>query len=86
MARSKKKIDFEKNLGALEEIVHTLEDGELSLEASLSAFEQGVALTRECQTALAEAEQRVQMLVTKDDQTELQDFVPGDETPDDATP
>lgn len=76
MARSKKKIDFEKNLGALEDIVHTLEDGELSLEASLNAFEQGVLLTRECQTALTEAEQRVQMLVQKDGETELLDFSP----------
>ena len=77
MARSKKKIDFEKNLGALEDIVHTLEDGELSLEASLNAFEKGVLLTRECQTALTEAEQRVQMLVQKKDgETELLDFSP----------
>ena len=77
MARSKKKIDFEKNLGALEDIVHTLEDGELSLEASLNAFEKGVLLTRECQTALTEAEQRVQMLVQKQDgETELLDFNP----------
>ena len=76
MARSKKKIDFEKNLGALEDIVHTLEDGELSLEASLNAFEKGVLLTRECQTALTEAEQRVQMLVQKEGETELLDFSP----------
>ncbi len=76
MARSKKKIDFEKNLSALEDIVHTLEDGELSLEASLNAFEQGVLLTRECQTALTEAEQRVQMLVQKQGEAELLDFSP----------
>lgn len=76
MARSKKKVDFEKNLGALEKIVHTLEDGDLSLEASLNAFEQGVLLTRECQTALAEAEQRVQILTQKEGETELVDFTP----------
>ena len=76
MARSKKKIDFEKSLGALEDIVHTLEDGGLSLEASLNAFEQGVLLTRECQTALTEAEQRVQMLTRKEGATELIDFTP----------
>ena len=76
MARSKKKIDFEKNLSALEDIVHTLEDGELSLEASLNAFEQGVLLTRECQTALTEAEQRVQVLVQRQGEDELLDFSP----------
>ena len=76
MARSKKKIDFEKNLATLEDIVQQLEDGDLSLEASLKAFEAGVKLTRECQTALNEAEQRVQMLVENDESVELVDFAP----------
>ncbi len=76
MARSKKKIDFEKNLSALEAIVHKLEDGELSLEASLTAFEEGVKLTRDCQGALTEAEQRVQLLMSRNGETELVDFTP----------
>ncbi len=76
MARSKKKIDFEKNLGMLETIVHQLEDGQLSLEDSLSAFERGVALTRECQAALNEAQQRVQLLMQKNGDSELVDFAP----------
>jgi exodeoxyribonuclease VII small subunit len=81
MARSKKKVDFEKNLGMLETIVHQLEDGQLSLEDSLSAFEQGVSLTRECQTALTEAQHRVQLLMQQDGNTELVDFTPNpDET------
>jgi exodeoxyribonuclease VII small subunit len=74
MARSKKKIDFEKNLGALEAIVHQLEEGQLSLEDALNAFEQGVALTRECQAALTEAQQRVQLLIQKNGDSELLDF------------
>jgi exodeoxyribonuclease VII small subunit len=78
MARSRKKIDFESNLTALEAIVHQLEDGELSLEASLTAFEQGVKLTRECQSALDEAQQRVQILMAgPDDDARLLDFTPG---------
>ena len=76
MARSKKKVDFEKNLGSLEAIVHQLEEGQLSLEESLNAFEQGVALTRECQAALTEAQQRVQLLVQNNGDTELLDFTP----------
>jgi exodeoxyribonuclease VII small subunit len=76
MARSKKKIDFEQNLSALETIVHQLEDGELSLEDSLNAFEQGVTLTRECQAALNDAQQRVQLLMQKNGEAELVDFTP----------
>lgn len=62
MAR-KKPIDFEQSLGALQHLVERLESGELSLEDSLTAFEQGVALTRDCQQALTQAEQKVQQLV-----------------------
>ena len=62
MAR-KKPVDFEQSLGALQTLVERLESGELSLEDSLTAFEQGVALTRECQQALTTAEQKVQQLV-----------------------
>ncbi|MCZ6830668.1 MAG: exodeoxyribonuclease VII small subunit [Gammaproteobacteria bacterium] len=58
-----KKIDFEASLGQLEQLVDQMEDGELSLEDSLKAFEQGVKLTRECQQALKEAEQKVQLLI-----------------------
>lgn len=60
---SAKKVDFETALEQLEALVNKLEAGEISLEASLQAFEEGVKLTRECQQQLTEAEQRVQMLV-----------------------
>jgi exodeoxyribonuclease VII small subunit len=65
-----KKIDLEKTLQELESIVETLEDGELSLEQSLKHFEKGVKLSRECQLALKDAEQKVQILTNG----ELQDF------------
>ena len=76
MARTRKKIDFEEKLKGLEDIVQQLEDGELSLEESLSAFEQGVKLTRECQTALDTARQKVQMLTEKDGAAETVEFDP----------
>lgn len=47
----------------LEQLVEQMEGGELSLEASLKAFEKGVQLTRDCQTALSEAEQKVNLLI-----------------------
>ena len=65
MAR-KKAADFETSLAELQTLVERLESGELSLEDSLSAFEQGIRLTRDCQASLAQAEQKVQQLLERD--------------------
>jgi len=58
-------IDFEKSMSELEALVEKLERGDLPLEESLKAFERGVALTRACQTALTEAEQKVELLMKR---------------------
>ena len=63
MAKSKKPVDFEQALNQLENLVEAMEGGDLSLEDSLKAFEQGIKLSRECQTALSTAEQKVQLLM-----------------------
>ncbi|MBX3016966.1 MAG: exodeoxyribonuclease VII small subunit [Bdellovibrionaceae bacterium] len=55
-------MDFEKKLGRLEEIVQKMEKGELALEDSLKLFEEGVRLSRECQTQLTAAEAKVKQL------------------------
>jgi exodeoxyribonuclease VII small subunit len=55
-------FDFEKNLTTLEQLVETMEEGDLPLEESLKKFEQGIQLIRRCQSALSEAEQRVEIL------------------------
>jgi exodeoxyribonuclease VII small subunit len=54
--------DFESALAALEALVAKMESGDLSLEASLLAYEQGVALSKICQEQLSQAEQQVRML------------------------
>ena len=54
--------DFEASLAELESIVQRLEQGELPLEESLRQFERGVALTRNCQKALRQAEQKIRVL------------------------
>lgn len=59
--------DFEAALEELEALVERMEGGELSLDESLAAFERGIHLTRRCQQALSEAEQRVAVLLEKDD-------------------
>jgi exodeoxyribonuclease VII small subunit len=53
---------FEQALAELEAVVDALEQGEMTLEASLAAFERGIGLTRVCQQALDTAEQRVRIL------------------------
>jgi exodeoxyribonuclease VII small subunit len=63
MARQKKALGFEQSLNDLQVLVERLESGDLSLEESLATFEQGIGLTRECQSALQDAEQRVQTLL-----------------------
>lgn len=55
-------MEFEKKLARLEEIVQKMEKGELSLEDSLKLFEEGVKLSKECQTSLTEAENKVSLL------------------------
>ena len=59
-------IDFESSLDELEGLVERMEQGDNSLEDSLKDFERGIELTRNCQTALNEAEQKVQILLQKD--------------------
>ena len=63
-------FDFENALEQLEELVSSMEEGELSLEESLQAFEKGIKLTRECQTALKKAEQKVKVLINDNGDTE----------------
>ncbi|MGI9250596.1 MAG: exodeoxyribonuclease VII small subunit [Pseudohongiellaceae bacterium] len=71
-------FNFETAMEELEELVTTMEDGELSLEESLAAFEKGVKLTRECQAALKKAEQKVQVLLNDSGKTEAM-TLPDDE-------
>ncbi len=84
MAKAKKSVDFEEALDQLEELVEDMENGDLTLEESLKAFEQGIRLTRECQTALSQAEQKVQMLVEENGKLKAvdldQDFDEDDES------
>ncbi len=66
MPRKTSTINFEKALRELETLVESMEQGDLSLEDSLKAFERGVELTRTCQKSLDEAEQKVELLTGKE--------------------
>ena len=74
MSETENEIDFEKALAELEQLVETMEKGELTLEESLVHFERGVTLTRACQKALAEAEQKVRILTRDNESAELAEF------------
>jgi exodeoxyribonuclease VII small subunit len=60
-----KKPDFEQSLKRLEEIVRRLESASLSLDDAMKLFEEGVALSRDCQTQLDQAEGKVEILLKK---------------------
>jgi exodeoxyribonuclease VII small subunit len=62
-----KKPDFERSLARLEEVVRKLESPQLSLDEAMKLFEEGVALSRECQKQLEEAEGKVEILLKKAD-------------------
>ena len=59
---AKPKTDFETSLAELTQLVEKLEHGELPLDEALRTFEQGVALTRQCQSVLKAAQQKVEIL------------------------
>jgi exodeoxyribonuclease VII small subunit len=67
-------LSFEKAMEELENIVNKMEQGDISLEASLQSFERGIALARRSQTLLEQAQQKVQMLSENGQSQTLEDF------------
>jgi len=78
MSGKSSSFGFETALAELEALVTRMESGDLTLEDSLEAFEKGIGLTRQCQEALSAAEQRVQLLMERNGQSEAQPFQSGD--------
>ncbi|HSG97917.1 MAG TPA: exodeoxyribonuclease VII small subunit [Woeseiaceae bacterium] len=68
------KINLEKSLAELEKLVDELETGDLPLEQAMKKFEEGIKLTRDCQAALQEAEQKVEILLKSAEGEDLEDF------------
>lgn len=71
---------FEQSLAELEALVARMEGGELSLDESLRSFERGIALYRQCQTALGQAEARVKLLLDPEHPETAQPFAPDEES------
>ena len=66
--------DFEQALAELEALVARLERGDMPLDDALKTFERGVELTRQCQGSLKAAQQRVEILLKRNGQTEPEPF------------
>ena len=60
---AKKELKFEENIKELENIINTLESGDVSLDEMLSLFEEGIKRTKECTKQLKDAEQKVTVLM-----------------------
>ena len=58
----------------LEKVVAELEKGDLNLDDSVSRFEQGIKISKECSKILEEAEKKITILVKKDDEMKEEDF------------
>lgn len=74
MPKKAKPQPLDEALAELESLVETMESGDLSLEAAMQKFERGIELTRYCQTALKDAEQKVDILMKKTLDAEAQPF------------
>jgi exodeoxyribonuclease VII small subunit len=68
--------NFEETLAELEKLVVKLEEGDLSLDESLSRFKHGIELTQQCQETLDNAQQTVEQLTNTQDEDSLKSFEP----------
>ena len=78
--KSKKTASFEVSLQKLEKSVEQLEGGTLSLEESLTIFEEGIRLSRQCNRFLEEAEKRIEMILKNERGEYIQEVLPIEES------
>ena len=69
-----KEENFETKMEELEKIVEELEKGELSLDDSVSKFEQGMKISQECNKMLEKAEKKITILLNKDNEYQEEEF------------
>lgn len=73
-AKTPPATDFEHSLDELEQLVAKMEEGGLNLDESLTSFERGIGLYRNCQQALEKAELRVRLLLDPEAPESAQPF------------
>lgn len=69
-----KEIKFEEAMNELETIANTLEKGDLSLEESVSKFEEGMKLAKQCNSIIEKAEKKITVLLQKEDKLQEENF------------
>ena len=67
--------NFEKNMSDLENIVTELEKGDLNLDESISKFEEGIKISKQCNKILEDAEKKITILLQKDGEIKEENFV-----------
>lgn len=67
--------NFEKNMSDLENIVTELEKGDLNLDESISKFEEGIKISKQCNKILEDAEKKITILLEKDEEVKEENFV-----------
>ena len=73
------KKSFEENIEDLEKIVSQLENGDLNLDDSVSKFEEGIKISKECNKILEEAEKKITILLNKDGEIKEENFTTEEE-------
>ena len=73
-----KEMSFEETMQKLQEIVQELEKGTLNLEDSVNKFEEGMELSKKCNTILESAEKKINLLIKKKDGISEEPFVQQD--------
>lgn len=76
-------INFEKSLEKLNLLVEKMERGNLALEQSLQYYEEGITLVRQCQKALANAEQKIEILTNQNGKATVKPYEQLENTNDD---
>ena len=67
-------MSFEEKIKELEQVVNALEKGDMNLDESLTKFEEGMRLSKECNKMLEDAEKRITVLLEKDGEIEETEF------------
>ena len=73
-----KELKFEEAMQELETIANDLEKGDLSLEESVTKFEEGMKLSKQCNDMIEKAEKKITILLQKDGKLEEENFVAGE--------
>ena len=71
-----KDVNFDELIGKLEEITNKLEKEQLSLDESVKLFEEGMQISKECNSKLEDAEKRITILINQNDEIKEENFIP----------